>query len=347
MDSKERYIRATRYVTGECSEYEKKVFEQEMEKSLELKDEVTQLQAIWNAKKKEGVAWNVDMAWKRFDNEVNRRERQTAGKPEIRRLTQARQSRRGKTLNWILRIAAVFILAVFATLFLLTYGGENTMDAELAMNEVTTESGQRIQIHLQDGTKIHLNSESRVVYPKVFDNETRYVQLTGEAYFDVESDDRPFHVYTEELTVEILGTEFNVKAYAEEEPEVVVASGKVGVRVSSSTEQEPAILTRGEMARLNADGGDGLAVFHDVDLASRLGWLNYRLFFDNQPMSSVSRQLERWYGVEIQFDEPMIKDLPVTANFENDSIHEVLRVITLALDLNHEITGSKITLFRN
>lgn len=347
MDSKDRYIRTTRYVTGECSEKEKKAFEREMERNPELKDEVMQLKAIWDTKNKKGVNWDVDAAWKRFDQEAGRLEGNTAGKPVMRQMERSKRTRRNSRLNWLIRIAAVLILAGVTSVFILIQSGENTEDAELSMNEVSTESGQRIQIHLQDGTKIHLNSESRIVYPKVFDEETRYVQLNGEAYFDVEPDERPFHVYTEDLTVEILGTEFNVKAHVEEVPEVVVAEGKVGIRLRGSAEHEQAILTRGDMVRLNEDADDGLAIYHDVDLASHLGWLSYRLLFDNQSMGTVTRQLERWYGVEIRFDDPVIKDIPVSAQFENESIHEVLRVITLALDLNHEITGRQITLFRN
>lgn len=344
MDFKDRYIRIARYISGECTKAEKVAFEREMKNDPELMDEVEELKNVWGAKKINDQEWDVDTAWKRFNTEVRRKESHS-GKAAILRKDQIHQ--KNTRLKWMMRMVAVIVLAGFTTLFVMMSIGDPSAGESITMNEVATESGQRIQIHLQDGTKIHLNAESKISYPKIFDEDSRYVHLSGEAYFEVESDERPFHVFTDDITVEILGTQFNVKSYEEEIPEVVVTSGKVGVRLTDAADDYLKVLAKGDMASMNVDGEKSLILSHDVDIEKHVGWLDYRLSFENKSMASVGRQLERWYGVSITFDDPLIERMTVNASFEDASIHEVLRVLTLALDLNHEISGSNITLFRN
>lgn len=101
------------------------------------------------------------------------------------------------------------------------------------------------------------------------------------------------------------------------------------------------------MATLHRENEDPISVSRGVDVSAYLGWMDYRMTFDDTPMERVARKLERWYGVEITFSDPSVAELNVSATFEDESIHEVLRVIDIALNLNHEIDGRNITLSRN
>jgi transmembrane sensor len=231
------------------------------------------------------------------------------------------------------------------SLFAVFYFGDFNQEEQFVTKEVITQKGQRVQVQLTDGSRIHLNAASKITYPEQFESDNRTIHLTGEAYFDINRDERPFIVYTDEVVVEILGTEFNVQAYEGEDVEVVVADGQVEVKLASNTNGESAILQRGEMARVDRSAESGFILMQGVDLQRHLGWMEYRLIFDDTPMNRVFRQLERWYGVDINYTDPAIAEMTLSANFEDEPLQAVLQVIKLALNLEYEIRGNNVTFY--
>jgi transmembrane sensor len=343
MNHNNRFIQIARYLSGECSETEKTEFEKRMEQDPDLKNEVLDLKAIWNTKKQQKIDWDVDSAWKRFNQEIRRSEYKNSGSGKINQKKNIRRS----GLNWVFRIAAVFVIIGFVSLFMYLNHEISPDQEQVEFSEAATERGQRIQMQLEDGTKVYLNSESRIIYPRVFDPDSRYVELTGEAYFEVNSEERPFFVHAGDVTIEILGTEFNVKAYSDENIEVVVADGIVGVSLIDSQESDQVVLSRGYMAQLKADNRSELSIHQQVDLNRHLGWMAYRMTFENHTMNEISRQLERWYGMDIELRDPEIDEMTVTATFEDESLQEVLRVLSLALNLDYEISGRKVLIYKD
>jgi transmembrane sensor len=344
MNKNNRFIQIARYITGECSEIEKVEFEKRMEQDPDLKNEVHGLQAVWNTKKKHNIDWDVDSAWKRFNQEINRKENIHSNSGRYNR---KKNNLRLSGLNWVFRVAAIFTIIGFVSVFMYLSIDESSGLEQIGLSEATTERGQRIQMQLDDGTKVYLNSASRIKYPEVFDQDSRFVELTGEAYFDVNSDERPFFVYAGDVTIEIIGTEFNVRAYSDENIEVVVADGLVGVKLNNSDETEQVVLSRGNMAQLVPQQRNELSIYQQVDMDTHLGWMAYRMTFENHIMSQISRELERWYGVDIEFSEPEINELRVSATFEDESLQEVLRVLSLALNLEYEISGRSVLMYKN
>ncbi len=250
--------------------------------------------------------------------------------------------------NWIIRIAAVLLVSVLTSLFALVYMNEEGLDETISMREVVTESGQRATVHLDDGTRIRLNSGSKLIHPHEFENGERKVQLFGEAYFEIAKDERPFIVHADEALIEILGTEFNVQAYDEfDEIKVVVAEGRVAVRSDRQTYDNSAFLEKGDMASLMRGSEGRVTITQNVDLRRHLGWIEYRLNFDNIPLGQVAATLQRWYGVEIQFSDDHLKQMKLTADFEDASIHEVIRVMEIALNLQYQMQGRTITFYSN
>src|SRR5690625_1803873 len=255
--------------------------------------------------------------------------------------------RAGRGVIWAFRIAALLVVSAMAGLVTITWLAEPEVDTA-AMNEVGTDRGQRAEVQLEDGTTIRLNSDSRITYPASFSNGVRSVSLTGEAYFDIARDERPFRVYAEGAEIEILGTEFNVTAYRDEEGlQIVVAEGVIDVSYADGNEisRDIAQLGRGEMVEIERSTGS-FSLTHDVDLAHHLGWLEYRLEFEGMPAGEVARTLERWYGIDITFSEPELADLRLTASFNDDSVQEVLRVMELSLGLGTETEGRAVIFFR-
>ena len=156
---------------------------------------------------------------------------------------------------------------------------------EVAFNTMSTPRGGQYQLSLPDGSKVWLNSESSITYPVVFAAQERKVKITGEAYFEVAKDKtKPFRVETGDMEVEVLGTHFNVKAYADEGPtKTSLLEGSVKI--------DKQILKPGQ-AFMN-----GRIVPTNVD--QDVAWKNGIFNFNNQNLSQVMKELARWYDLEI------------------------------------------------
>ncbi|HEY9259959.1 FecR family protein, partial [Chitinophaga sp.] len=160
---------------------------------------------------------------------------------------------------------------------------------------------KQYQLVLADGSSVWLNAASSVRFPAAFSGNVRRVEITGEAYFEVAPLLRngkkvPFIVSTHGMEVQVLGTHFNVNAYPDErtikttllEGSVIVTKGK--------TKQ---LLKPGEQARL--DPGNNLVLYKDVDTDREIAWKNGYFSFDQADLSSVMRQISRWYDVDIVY----------------------------------------------
>jgi len=260
---------------------------------------------------------------------------------------------------WMVRSAAALLLVGFITLLVRELTGPvGTPSDSLALRDVVTQPGQRVNLHLDDGTRVRMNSGSVLRMPRTFSDQVRMVHLSGEAFFEVTADPRPFIVATDQgHLIEVLGTEFNVKTYRDEPFRIVVSGGVVSVREVAGRPNDGKdgqyvllpeelqgsgqgiLLERGQII----SGKDGsLQVHHDVDLSRELAWLEHRLVFDDTPLSQVARELERWYRVDVVLSEPAQGDLRVTATYENEPVYEVFRSLSLILDLDYDIAGRQV-----
>jgi len=167
-----------------------------------------------------------------------------------------------------------------------------------AMAQVIIPYGKRSDITLADGTRIWLNAGSQLSYPVNFTGNSREVYLSGEAFFDVESDPaKPFHVITGDMKIRVTGTRFNVTSYASDPTtQAVLLSGKVSAaknqRFVRSMELEP-----GERIVYNKQEDDMEKDLVDVELYA--SWVNGYLRFDNEPVENIFKKLERYYNKNI------------------------------------------------
>lgn len=166
------------------------------------------------------------------------------------------------------------------------------------LTQVIMPYGKRSEIILSDETRIWLNSGSQLSYPAKFTGNTREVYLSGEAFFEVESDPaRPFHVITEDMKIRATGTKFNVTSYANDnQSQVVLLSGKVDAsknkRLTTSYEIEP-----GERIIYNKQ--DDKIQKEKVDTELYASWINGYLIFENEPVENIFKKLERYYNKNI------------------------------------------------
>lgn len=215
--------------------------------------------------------------------------------------------------------------------------------ADPAMRVVTTPAGQRAAFNLPDGSRVILGVASTIEYPAAF-GTSRNVRLKGEAYFEVEHDEeRPFVVRAGDLVATDLGTEFVVRAYAEDQGgRVVVREGKVGLRSAAAPADAPErILEPGELGRLSTTGDP---IVERVDPEAHLAWTEGRLVFEGAPLSEVVVELGRWFDVEFQLADSALASRDLYASFDNQSLTSVLNEIAPTLRLRYEQRGRVIIL---
>ncbi|MGW9685789.1 FecR family protein [Flagellimonas sp. 2504JD1-5] len=210
----------------------------------------------------------------------------------------------------------------------------------------TTELGQKMNITLSDGTKVRLNSGSALTFPQKFgsDAQTREVELVGEAFFEVAKDaKRPFIITSGGLKTTVLGTSFNINAYPDNENiTVTVATGKVMV---TSNDDEFALDPNQQAVYHKEQNG---IIKQEVDILSFVEWKNGTLRMENITLKEAAKELEKWYGVKITFENPRLSKYKFAGTFyNNEKLQVVLESIKYALkEIDYERLGEKEILIK-
>jgi transmembrane sensor len=214
-------------------------------------------------------------------------------------------------------------------------------EAPLVYEEHYAPPGVKSNLTLQDGSKVILNSGSRLTYIKNFQSDKRELTLTGEAYFDVAFDSsRPFMVKSGSVTTTALGTSFIVKAYDNEPLKIALLTGKVNV--SKEDSQKYYQLMPGQGIDINLESGDvQLAPFDEKQL---MGWTQKTIVFDNTPIKEVTRVIENWYGVKIRYQNKPKSDLELSGWFRDQTIENVLEGLSYSAGFDFTIKKDIVTI---
>lgn len=176
-------------------------------------------------------------------------------------------------------------------------------------NTLRTLQGMECLITLSDGTRVHLNAETRLTYPVCFSSKERIVQIEGEAYFDVAPDkEHPFIVKTSHTSIRVTGTSFNVRAYADEDTEsTTLISGTV--RINSRNEEFE--LVPNQHYTYNKNTGTNTVANVNTDLYT--SWESGSFIFLNVPLENVMSYLSKWYGFQYSFEDEAAKQVRIGA----------------------------------
>jgi ferric-dicitrate binding protein FerR (iron transport regulator) len=248
---------------------------------------------------------------------------------------------RGNRLKWY-ALAATVLLIVSAMVY--WFGIKDTGQAsqpQLA-NTTTgkTTENMRQTIHLPDGSTVVLNANSKLNYPASFTGKTREVYLTGEGYFDIKHDPgQPFLVHSGKITTRVLGTAFNIKAYASAEIiEVTVTRGKVQVM---KEDKNLALINANQQVSFNNRTEQYAQKV--VDTKPVTAWKPAEILFNDITMKEAADQVAARFKVDIDFANPAVKNCRVTATFsEDDLVDEMLAVICAVSNAEYTITQNKI-----
>ena len=211
---------------------------------------------------------------------------------------------------------------------------ESAETEEQKFNQVIVPKGKRTHLILSDGTKIYVNSASRVIYPTVFAADKRMIAVEGEAYLEVAHNaEKPFIVKTKGIDVRVLGTSFNVNAYEQDNISVVLVEGRVEINPDKKTKM---LLEPSQMACLE---NGVLRKKKQVNTLKYTCWKDNIMLLEKEKVAEVLDKVARYYDVSIQYDKDAAsRRLSGKLNL-CDSIESVLDIIKVSASLQMEKTG--------
>ncbi|HRN56598.1 MAG TPA: DUF4974 domain-containing protein, partial [Agriterribacter sp.] len=209
-----------------------------------------------------------------------------------------------------------------------------------AINDLvlSTPKGGTYQVTLPDGTKVWLNAASTLKYPSRFEGAERVVMFSGEGYFEVAKDaSKPFRVISDDQEVVVLGTEFNICAYPDEdEKKTTLVEGKV--KVSYTGDSHTLQLSPSEQSTLK----NGQLTSQQVDVAGEIAWREGVFAFRKESLESIMRKISRWYNVDVDLQENVAQRTFTGTVSKYENISGVLETLELTNVLHFEIKGNRL-----
>jgi ferric-dicitrate binding protein FerR (iron transport regulator) len=231
--------------------------------------------------------------------------------------------------------AAAILLLGFATILYQFLQNAN------GLKTITTAYAQQESIELPDGSVIKLNSGSEIQFPKNFSDSARFVTLSGEAYFEVTHDNRPFLVNTGNAQIRVLGTKFGIWA-RHAQTRVTVREGRVSLRALEMPPATAVELTANQTSVCQQQSPPEPPRTSDADYW--LGWLEGKIVFDQTSLAEVAAELQRVYNVTIELSDPKLGAHTITGSFHNKPIESVLASICLTLNLQYTKQADKFVI---
>lgn len=242
-------------------------------------------------------------------------------------------------LSWIKYAAAVVLIGLLSMNLYF-----QLKDAPELMNVVEVPNGQRVSLTLSDGTKVWLNSHSKLIYPAQFSSKNRDVTLEGEGFFEVARDEKvPFTVYSDLLKIRVLGTKFNIKAYGEEPSFITLTEGKVEV-ITNDEEQK---ITMKPNQQVSYSKEEGLIVDKMVNTDIVKSWTLGEVAYMNKRLDEISKDLERRFNVSIEIlDQNLSSEIFTCRSKETATIEQILVLLKETRKLDYKIQEDKIQIYK-
>lgn len=219
----------------------------------------------------------------------------------------------------------------------LAYSALNT--TETIYNVIKVPRGGEYQLILSDGTKVWLNSDSEIKYPVQFNQNNRKVWAKGEVYFDVERDEsNPFLVNVNDIEVEVLGTEFNIEAYPENES-VITTLVEGSIKLKKAKDE---LIIEPDQQVITSTINDGFTV-RQVNAKNHSLWKDGIFYCEAEHLSTIMEKLSRWYNVNIFYLNSSLKDKRFSVEVQRyENIDEVLNILSATNKVRFEINSNNI-----
>ena len=324
-------IDIVKFFSGNCTELEKKEIENWRKISDRNQRLFDEYRAVWENTVPDMPDFNVEAGLEKVYQKLSE---DRSNEKSIAVLHKGRS----RTLRYIIGVAAsiILVLGVYFGYKSITSGGVDYMT-------VTTVSKEVIELKLDDGTIVWVNSHTTINYPEKFAGKERKVRLKGEAFFKVtKNPDKPFIIETGSTIIEVLGTSFNVRAVEGEENEIVsVSEGLVSV-TSAKDEEVNTKIASGEQCKLDKGTSEiQKAAIDDVNYDS---WKTRKLIFESTSMKDVVNTLSNYFETSIIVEDEVIGEMQLTSTFSDPELDDVLKVIELTDEVKISQSGDYIIL---
>lgn len=299
---------------------------------------------------------DIDAAWERHLQKLDTKNNEAKQEENLSAMHEA--PGKPRIINILIKstvAVAASVLIVLSVIKWLPGKSEQTKSTE-PLQQLATQNGSRSQLVLPDGTKVWLNAGSKLDYPKQFQGKMREVNLQGEAYFDVTHNQaQPFLVHTKAFTVKVLGTSFNVRAYADEDSAATsLIKGSVEIQLANNANKKVLLrpsekLTVPVIKDSNTQGAGDAVSNQKVPIITEIrksivstdksnavvetAWVDNKLAFKGMNFGQTAQVLEKWFAVDIRFKNTEKKKLRLNGTFVNESLDEILTAFSLA-DIN-------------
>lgn len=296
-----------KYFEGELNDHEKKAFLRQVKSDEMLKAEYTRYQNELALLSFSGTVINEEDSRRHYNLFVKKNSRKKIYTLIVRTM----------------KYAAVFILLIFSVYSFF----HNNYSPQIPVAETTlfVPASQRIQLTLQDGTEVWLNAQTRLTYPTVFSEKERRVTVEGEAFFKVAKDEsKPFIVTSNHAEIKVLGTEFNLYSYPEEnESKISLVEGSLQVELSDSDIKKVTLKPNEEACIQN-----GRMEISSIPDADYFLWRDGIYSFTDEKLGEIFKKLELYYDIDIIVKKPSILECKYTVKFrQRDGIDEILRLL--------------------
>jgi len=211
------------------------------------------------------------------------------------------------------------------------------------INTFYTERGVKGKIVLEDSTVVWLNSDSKIIYPEHFANDSRQVRFEGEGFFEVKKNSEwPMVVTTEKgMSIKVLGTKFHIRSYNNDETEqATLFTGKIQLAKlikgkSGMMEKRTFDMIPNEVVVFNKSGVQ--LISQKADTTKKVAWKRGELLFEETPMSEVVKMLERWHGAKIIIRDSSVLNFRFTGSFNSESLVQILELIKFTSPIDYTI----------
>ena len=265
-------------------------------------------------------------------------------------------------------LAAVLILGIGAFAYYRFSNHASGISNEGNIAITKTPSRSKSKIYLSDGSVVTLNSETILRYPSSFEGPTREVYLNGEDFFNVTKDHtHPFIVHAGKMNIKVLGTSFNVKSYENDKnTETTLIKGAIEVTLSDRPSDriilkpnEKLILNNKTFKRIGSntdlsaseDSGTNYSLTNLTHLRSNdttiveTSWVNNELVFKDESFSDLANQMERWYGIKINFKNSSTKGYHFTGVFVKENIVQALNALKMIEPFNYKYSNETVSIY--
>jgi transmembrane sensor len=348
-----------KYLTGSATSEERDLALTWINESLEHQKYFDELKDYYQLTKviQKPNGFNKDKSWERIKEEF------TKAKHSVELLNERRQF-----IRRLVYISVSSAAAIFIAFFLGIYFNKQTSlklvnTQSLVYNQIVVPLGAKSQVILSDGSKVWLNAGSKLKYPVNFLNNSREVYLEGEAFFDITKiNHKQFIVKTSNLNIKVYGTQFNVKAYSEENQiQTTLVKGSVALEPLSDNntvyflkpnqtatfyKSNSIIKTTNKLPTAleteKSKTSEGIFIVNKIDPAPIISWKDKEWIFRGEELGQLAIKLERRYNVKISFEDVSLKTYKFSGTITDLTFEQVLMVIQLSAPILFNIDGNNV-----